>query len=182
MVPNDDKLIEACRTGDSRAWERVLDKYERLVYSIPLNYGLSMDDAADVTQITFTILLQRLDSLREGSHLGSWLATVAKRHTWRLMKRREREAVGPEKDLAENERIGGQVDHVEDWERVEWLNGGLNLLDERCRDLLIALYFDPDEPTYSDISEKFRMPVGSVGPTRARCLEKLKNLLAIPVS
>ena len=70
---SDRALIEACREGDAGAWRAVLDRYERLVFSIPLGYGLSRDDAADVSQITFTILLQSLDSLREDSRLGPWL-------------------------------------------------------------------------------------------------------------
>ena len=64
----DHDLIRACRAGDGRAWERLLDKYERLVFSISLNYGLTTDDAADVTQITFTILLQNVFDLRDRYH------------------------------------------------------------------------------------------------------------------
>src|SRR5215216_3858638 len=69
----------------------LLNRYERLVYSIPLRYGLSRDDAADIAQITFTILIQSMDSLSEDSRLGPWLVTVARRHTWRLLDRNRRE-------------------------------------------------------------------------------------------
>src|SRR5262245_21529673 len=62
-LQTDQDLIQACRAGDAQAWERLLDKYERLVFSISLNHGLTTDDAADITQITFTIFLQNLDSL-----------------------------------------------------------------------------------------------------------------------
>src|SRR5688572_8144552 len=96
MLQTDSDLIRACYTGDARAWERLLDKYERLVFSISLSYGLTTDDAADVTQITFTILLQNLATLPEGIRLAPWLATVARRHTWRLLARNRREAVNPE--------------------------------------------------------------------------------------
>src|SRR3990172_10262395 len=75
----DRDLILACRSGDKIAWERLLDKYERLVYSIPLNYGLTSEDAADISQITFTILIQSLDRLRDDTRLAPWLATVARR-------------------------------------------------------------------------------------------------------
>jgi RNA polymerase sigma factor (sigma-70 family) len=174
----DHDLIRACRAGDGRAWEQVLDKYERLVYSISLHYGLTTDDAADVTQITFTILLQNLDSLPSEIRLAPWLATVARRHTWRLLARKRRESVNSEDDLAGNETLGGVVDDSERWELTQWLNYGLSMLDERCRQLLLALYFDADEPSYVQVADQLKMQVGSIGPTRARCLEQMKRRLS----
>jgi RNA polymerase sigma factor (sigma-70 family) len=173
----DRDLIGACRAGDARAWERLLDKYERLVFSISLNYGLTTDDAADVTQITFTILLQNLDTLPDAVRLPAWLATVARRHTWRLLARNRREAVNPNEDLAGNEILGGIVDNRERWELAEWLNYGLSLLDERCRQLLLTLYFDTEEPSYAHVADHLNMPVGSIGPTRARCLEQMRRYM-----
>src|SRR5215211_4647647 len=158
MLQTDRDLIRACRSGDARAWERLLDKYERLVFSISLNYGLTTDDAADVTQITFTILLQNLNTLTDEIHLSSWLATVARRHTWRLLARNRREAVNTDEDLAGNEVLGGIVDNRERWELADWLNQGLSLLDERCRQLLLALYFDAEQPSYAQIAEHLKMP------------------------
>jgi len=177
ILQTDRDLIRACRTGDARAWERLLDKYERLVFSISLNYGLTTDDAADVTQITFTILLQNLNTLPDEMRLSAWLATVARRHTWRLLARNRREAVNPDEDLAGNETLGGIVDNRERWELAEWLNHGLSLLDERCRQLLLALYFDAEQPSYAQVADQLNMPVGSIGPTRARCLEQMKRNL-----
>jgi len=174
-LQTDHDLIRACRAGDARAWENLLEKYERLVFSISLNYGLTTDDAADVTQITFTILLQNLDTLPDGIHLSSWLATVARRHTWRLLARNRREAVNPAEDLAGNETLGGIVDPSERWELAEWLNYGLSTLDERCRQLLLALYFDAEQLSYAQVAARLQMPVGSIGPRRARCLEQMKQ-------
>ncbi len=174
----DQDLIQACRKGDARAWERVLERYERLVYSIPLHYGLPGEDAADLVQITFTILLQSLDNLQENTHLAAWLSTVARRHTWRLLERRRREQAAPDEDLAEMEWVGGADEHPERWERLEWITAGLSRLGDRCRELLLALYFDPLEPTYEEVALRLAMPVGSIGPTRSRCLERLKRHLA----
>ena len=158
----------------------MLDRYERLVFSIPLNYGLSREDAADVAQITFTILMQSLDSLADDSRLGAWLSTVARRHSWRAMERGRRESPARGEDLAASATLVGRKDDgesVERWELLEWLNEGLNLLDERCRELLVALYFDPQEPSYAEIAERFGMRPGGVGPTRARCLQRMKRVL-----
>jgi RNA polymerase sigma factor (sigma-70 family) len=177
MLQTDRDLIRACRSGDPRAWERLLDKYERLVFSISLNYGLTTDDAADVSQITFTILLQNLNTLPDEIRLSSWLATVARRHTWRLLARNRREAVNPHEDLAGNEALGGLVDNRERWELAEWLNYGLSSLDERCRQLLLALYFDEEQPSYAHVADRLKMPIGSIGPTRARCLEQMRRYL-----
>ena len=177
ILNTDRDLIRACRSGDARAWERLLDKYERLVFSISLNYGLTTDDAADVTQITFTILLQNLDTLPDDIRLSPWLATVARRHTWRLLAQNRREAVNADEDLAGNKALGGIVDNRERQELAEWLYQGLSLLDERCRQLLLALYFDVEEPSYAEVADHMKMPIGSIGPTRARCLEQMRQSL-----
>ena len=177
ILQTDRDLIRACRSGNARAWERLLDKYERLVFSIALHYGLTTDDAADVTQITFTILLQTLNAMPDEVRLSSWLATVARRHTWRLLARNRRESINPDEDLAGNEALGGIVDDQERWELTEWLNHGLSLLDERCRQLLLALYFDAEQPSYADVANRLKMQVGSIGPTRARCLERMRRHL-----
>jgi RNA polymerase sigma factor (sigma-70 family) len=183
-APSDRDLILACRKGDSRAWKHLLSKYERLVFSIPMRYGLSRDDAADVSQLTFTILIQSVETLPEDSRLGAWLATVAKRHTWRLMERNRRE--GASDVVAERADLGADAvalgksdgsDTIEHWELSDWLDGGLQNIDGNCRDLLTALYFSPEQPSYADIAARLGKPVGSIGPTRARCLERLKKAL-----
>ena len=179
---SDRDLIRRCRQGSAGAWRRVLDNYERLVYSIPLRYGLSQHDAADVAQITFTILLQSLDTLPDDSRLGAWLATVARRHTWRFMKRNQRETASERlegADIAESVILLGKsdADSIEHWELSDWLDAGLSQISERCRKLLLALYFQPEQPTYAEVAEHMGMPLGSVGPTRARCLRRLRQLL-----
>lgn len=177
--PSDQALIEACRKGDAKAWQTVLDRYERLVFSIPRQYGLSRDDAADISQLTFTILLQSLHTLEENSRLGPWLATVARRHTWRLIERNRREGVNEAEDLTESIALHGDAsaDFTNRWELLEWLDYGLSRLDPRGRELIMALYFDPQKPSYAEIAARLDMPVGSIGPTRARCLERLYQIL-----
>lgn len=176
---SDQGLIHACRNGDAAAWEQVLNKYERLVFSIPLRYGLDRDAAADIAQITFTILMESLDELREDSHLGGWLATVARRHTWRYLKRSNREAPLENNDLLEIEPLFGDSggNPIDQFELTEWVDQGLSKIDERCRDLLRALYFDTQQTSYAELAERLHLPLGSIGPTRARCLERLKQIL-----
>jgi RNA polymerase sigma factor (sigma-70 family) len=185
-VVADRDLIRACREGNSAAWRRLLNKYEGLVYSIPLRYGLSRHDAADIAQLTFTILVQSLDTLPEDSRLGAWLATVARRHSWRLMERNRRER--PDErlegmDIAQSAAVvlGRESEEasesIEHWELSEWLEGALDELGEPCRELLVALYFRPERHSYAEVAQRLGRPVGSIGPSRARCLKKLRQVL-----
>lgn len=169
-----------CRQGDPAAWELLLDAYERLVFSIPLSYGLTREEAADITQHTFTALLQALDKLTPESRLASWLATVARRQTWRVIQQQRRQSPDDLETLEAASALMGRSAEtpIERWELVEWLNTGLGRLNERCRALLIALYFEGDSPGYAEIAARLGVPVGSIGPTRARCLEQLRRLLS----
>jgi RNA polymerase sigma factor (sigma-70 family) len=182
VVDSDGDLIRRCRQGSRGAWQQLLNKYERLVYSIPLRYGLSRDDAADIAQITFTILIQSLDNLSEDSRLGSWLATVARRHTWRLLERNRREIASERlegADLVESAVLLGKsdADSIEHWELTEWLDAALSKISAACRELLLALYFQPEGSSYAEVAERLGMPVGSIGPRRARCLKSLRQVL-----
>ena len=175
----DRDLILDCRNGDLGAWQRLLDRYERLVFSVPRRYGLSREDAADITQLTFTILFQGMDTLSEESTLGAWLTTVARRHTWRRLDRKRREEAGWYGSSSEKISMLADTgaEDIERWELTEWLDYGLSLVGKPCRDLLSALYLDPKQPSYAEVAARLGMAVGSVGPTRIRCLKRLRRVL-----
>lgn len=169
----DGSLLESCRAGDDRAWRLLVDRYVRLVYSIPLNFGLSPVDADDVTQATFAILMSSLKAIESEDRLGAWLATVARRQTWRHVERMRREApVDEPVGVAADEATASR--RVED---MEWLHQGLGRLDDRCARLLLALYFTPEPRPYTEVAVELGLPVGSIGPTRGRCLDKLRAIL-----
>jgi RNA polymerase sigma factor (sigma-70 family) len=179
-VPSSDRdLIRGCREGDVGAWRRLLDTYERLVFSVPRRHGLSREDAADITQLTLTILVQSIDALPEDTTLGAWLTTVARRHTWRLLERNRRDAADERSGSSEDATLlaGGATEDLEHWELRQWLEHSLSLVDQPCRDLLSALYLEPEEPSYAEVAARLGMAVGSVGPTRIRCLERLRRVL-----
>ena len=171
---HDESLLRACRNGDRKAWQTLLDRYERLVYSIPLNFGLSHSDADDVAQSTFAALVRGLASIEDEDRLGAWLATVARRNTWRLVERRRREPTIADDQL---DRISTEDSGIARADALQWVHQGLANMDERCRRLLIALYFAEHSPAYSTVADELGMAVGSIGPTRARCLDKLRLLL-----
>lgn len=168
-VPDSD-LLRRCRTGDAEAWETLVGRYERLVFSVALRNGMSREDAADITQTTFIALLDAIDLLREDERLGSWLMTVARRQAWRNRRRTERVT-------GSLDQASAPADAIEDWERLAWLHGGLQQLGDPCRELLTALYLDSDSPSYATIAPRLNRAVGSIGPLRARCLARLREIL-----
>lgn len=170
---SDDELLAACRRGDEAAWAEVVRRYERLVRSVALANGLPHDRTDDLTQLVFSILIDRLDSFRPNSRLAPWLSTVARRQTWRMVKARMREA--PVEEVSEEAPVGpGADDRMAD---AEWIRAGLERLPVRCRQLLEALYLWDSEPNYEQIAEALDMPIGSIGPTRKRCLDRLRAIL-----
>jgi RNA polymerase sigma factor (sigma-70 family) len=166
------ELVAACRRGDRRAWEQVIDRYERLVYAIPLREGLHRDDAADVTQETFAALFKGLHTIREPDRLAYWLMTVARRLTYRVRNGRPLTEV----NLAEYEP-GLDETAVDETLQTLWVYEAIVQLDEPCRSLILGLFFDPAEPSYGEIALQLGRPLGSIGPLRARCLERLRVLL-----
>ncbi len=168
-------LVERARAGDERAWRLLVDRYAGLVYSVPRRHRLGNDQCDDVFQVTFTSLWRNLDRLRDPATLPKWLITTAYRESLRVRRTgavgagdpsvdREDAAPAPETDLVRGER-----QHA--------LHLALTRLGGKCEPLLRALFLDPLEPNYQAISQRLGMPVGSIGPVRARCLRKLLELL-----
>ncbi len=166
---SDADLIRGCRAGESDAWDALVGRYERLVFSVALRNGLGSEDAADVTQMAFVALLDSLSALRDDERLSSWLMTVARRQSWRVRRRRE-----VERPLA---MVAQVVDPLADWDRVACVHDALQQLPSPCRELLHALYFDPAEPSYAEVAARLGRSIGGIGPMRARCLQRMRTLL-----
>jgi RNA polymerase sigma factor (sigma-70 family) len=166
---SDHDLLNGCRKGDQQAWELLVGRYERLVFSVALRNGVTREEAADITQMTFVALLESISRLRDEQRLASWLMSVARRLAWRQRRRTERE---PPVD-----QVSPPDDPIAAWERVAVVHEGLQRLGARCRDLLLALYFDPAAPSYAEVAARLGRPVGGIGPMRARCLQHLRALL-----
>ena len=171
---SDPALVQACLDGDARAWETLVDRYGRLVRSIPLRYGLSATDADDVFQNVFAVLVRRLGDLRDQTRLSSWLITTTQRECWRLGRQDGRFA-----PLDETAVDAGAppLDEVTRAEREQLVREALDRLDERCRSLLTDLFLAPAAPSYDEIAVRHGMKVGSIGPTRGRCFKKLEAIL-----
>ena len=184
MEPSDAALVLACRRCDTAAWETLIGRYQRLIYSIPIRSGLSADLAADVFQHVFATLVEKLDRIEQPDRIGAWLVTTARRETWRL-SRRENASQLPAGDEHEDDEAAALPDNAplpdEVLLRLETqhtVRTAVASLDERCRTLLTLLFYRPEPPPYVEIAATLGTSEGSIGPTRARCLQKLKRLLA----
>jgi RNA polymerase sigma factor (sigma-70 family) len=186
LAPREDReLITACLGGDHSAWEALIVRYQRLIYSIPIRARLSPDDAADIFQSVCLKLYEKLSTLRDYEKISSWLITTTTREVWRASARNRRDNVfvGAENDderdpLSEIAATAPLADEQrQTLEQQQIVRQSVDALPERCRNLLTLLFYEKDELSYADIARRMKMPVPSVGPTRARCLDKLKKLL-----
>jgi len=173
MSEDDPKLIERCLRGEPSAWNALVDRYSRLVYSVIHRHRFSSADAEDLFQTTFILLYRNLDRVKDQARLAAWLVTATQRECWRLGRRRRKLA-----EVAQGEEAGEpDPDEVEAFERQQIVQQSLTELGGRCEELLRAMFMDPQEPDYEAISARLNMPIGSIGPTRARCFEKLQTIL-----
>jgi len=183
-LQSDEDLIAGCRRGDQQAWAELITRYRRLIYAVPFKHHLSAEDAADVFQTVCAILLEHLPSLKDHSRLSAWLITTTSRECWKLLRERKRVTQPPEAD-PEGDATFDPVDRqplpeeaVRRLEEQHLVRRALDRLDDRCRQLLHYIFYERRTVSYRDISRSLQMPESSIGPTRARCLAKLKKVLA----
>ena len=172
----DPRLVAACLAGDQVAWSELVERYSRLVYSIPRRMGMSAADADDVFQKVFTTLYRRLGDVRDQTRLSAWLIVATQRECWRVGKRAGATAT-TELDEMLADGAPPPADEITRMERDQLVREGLRRLDDRCRELLTALFLEPASPAYEAIAARLGMSVGSIGPTRARCFRKMEATL-----
>ena len=170
------ELVARVRGGDQSAWGELTGRYTNLLWSVARGLGLSRADAADVVQTTWLRLVERLDTLRDPERLGSWLATTARRESLATLRRGARVRVGLVDEAHEVPAAGEAMDEMlVRAERDAALWRAFRALGPRCQTLLRALMADP-APSYADVSVALDMPIGSIGPTRQRCLSLLRKI------
>jgi RNA polymerase sigma factor (sigma-70 family) len=178
----DDELLAACGRGEQAAWDALVERYSALIYSIPLKYGLPEADAADVFQAVCITLLEKLGSIRDPRGLPAWIITTATRQCWAQLRQRTKEASRAGGDLALEEEPPDPDPLPEDellaLERQQQVRSALHQLPGNCRRLLEALFSDDARQlSYQELAEDLGVPLNSLGPTRARCLSKLRKVL-----
>jgi RNA polymerase sigma factor (sigma-70 family) len=172
------QLVRRAAAGDWWAWKRLIDQYSRLIWAMTRDFKLAESDAADVVQATWLRLLEHIDRLEHPDKVGSWLAATARHECLRSLAARKK-VVLAEDDLSLESLAVHEPDIDERLlaeERAQTVRQALSRLPCRWQRLLELLMADP--PTsYAEISDQLGLPVGSIGPTRGRCLERLRVLL-----
>ena len=171
---NLEELIRAAARGDEAAWVAIVDRFSGLVWATARAHRLSRDDASDVAQTTWLRLVENLDRIRDPDRLGAWLATTARRESLRQIRRGGREQPSDEVDLFQAPEDEVLDRFLLERERDGALWRAFANLSERCKALLRMLVAD-EEPSYEEVSAALGMPVGAIGPTRMRCLDKLRR-------
>ena len=171
-------LVRECIEGSDEAWAALLDKYKRLIYSIPIKYGFSPDDASDVFQEVSVELLSALPRLREPRALAKWLIQVTSHKCARHRQKEQR--LNTRAGVAENElslvadaralsdEILAQV------QREQALRDAVSALPRRCRELVHMLFYETPPRPYRQIADRLDLACGSIGFIRGRCLERLR--------
>lgn len=177
---SDAELISQCLEQDAEAWEVLVRRYQRLIASITFKYKLSQEDAADILQSVCFALFQQLPSLRKQDKLSSWIITVAVRECWKLTHHKiptdSLDDLEQEKTLTlTDDNAVLADDSLLVIERQHFMRRAVESLPGQCRRLIEELFFRNEPLAYTEISRQLGMPVASIGPTRARCLEKLKT-------
>jgi RNA polymerase sigma factor (sigma-70 family) len=171
------RLATAAAAGDERAWSALVDEFSGLVWAVVRAHRLGEADGADVAGATWLALVEHLGELRDAERVGAWLATTARRECLRALRQARRQ-VPTADDFADE-----FADHVEPAEELMaeqrdvavWR--AFDRLPARDQALLRLLVAEP-QPSYQEISAALGMPIGSIGPTRARSLERLRAELA----
>jgi RNA polymerase sigma factor (sigma-70 family) len=175
----DAELVARCLDEDHEAWETMVRRYQRLIASITRKFKLGAEDAADVYQAVNLALFQQMNSLRNTQKLSSWIITVAVRECWKL-RERERRTDSLDDPAAPDPSSDSHLlleETVQLLEQQHLLRRAVAELSDKCRTLIEILFFRESPDSYEDISRQLGMPVPSIGPTRGRCLEKLKKNL-----
>ena len=188
--PSDSDLIAQCRQGRASAWSVLVRRYQRLVYTVPRRAGLGDDAAADVFQICFSKLFESLDRLQDPSRVRAWLVTTARRETLQLLEqaKRQRDLVVPASETDEGREVFDPLDQLaapdplpeellSALQQHHLLRQAVDLLEPRTRQFVEAMFLREEPASYQELAATLGIAEGSIGPTRARCLQKLRQIM-----
>lgn len=173
----DELLVQGCLQGDQHAWEALIDKYKRLIYSIPIRYGATREDAADVFQAVCIEVFHSLSRLKNVGSLRSWLITLAVRQSYRWKRKQSHhvELDAMEQEIAE--QIATAPETLAQLEQEQIVREVVSKLPPRCAELVQMLFFEQPPLPYAEAARRLGLATGSIGFIRGRCLERLRKLL-----
>lgn len=171
--PRNDELLAAALRGEREAWNSLVERFNRLVWAVARSFEMPASDTADLSQTVWLRLVEHMDQIKEPERLGSWLATTTRREGIKLLRKRSLEIPDEHREEQSDQGMDGPEEHALVADEYAQLRDALAKLPERCRRLLRVIAAS-DEANYSEVAAALDMPVGSIGPTRSRCLERLR--------
>ena len=176
-------LIAACRRGDQTAWDRLVERYQRLIFAIPRRAGLSEEQASDILQEVFLTLFEKLDDIEQPGRIRSWIVTTTKFKSWAAV-RGGRGFYSPETEEEMERELSGLRDAspladelLIELEQQHIIRTAVNSLEERCRQILSMIYLSDRAASYADVAAAIGVGETSISPMRTRCLKKLEKML-----
>lgn len=175
MLESDEQLLRRCADGESAAWAALVDRYAGLVRSIPREMGLPAEVCDDVTQLVFASLVRQIKHISAADGLAGWFSVVSRRESWRAWKRRR---IATQREAGFDENIAAPEPASHSPELDEAVRSAVEQLGQPCRELIQLLFFSDPPLGYEDVARRLGMAMGSIGPTRRRCLARLTQNLA----
>ena len=183
MEKTDAELIIACRRGDEIGWSELVDRYQRLIFTVARRAGLSEEQSADILQGVFLTLFEKLDEIEQPEKIRSWIVTTAKFKTWGAV-RGEKNFYSPETE----EKIKAEMANLPDTspladavlielEEQHIIRTALMGMEERCRKILSMIYLQDSAASYAEVAREIGVGETSISPLRTRCLKKLARIL-----
>jgi RNA polymerase sigma factor (sigma-70 family) len=174
----DTRLVRECLDGNEEAWSALIDRYKSLIFSIPVKYGFSTDDATDVFQSVCLDLLSELPKLRDAKALPKWIMQITAHKCFHRKQQQQRvELSDPNAELLERSTPSRAMEILRQAEEEQGLRQAMSELPPRCRQLVHMLFFDEPARPYQEIAAELGIAVGSIGFIRQRCLERLRKRL-----
>lgn len=170
-------LVQACLAGDDDAWAQLFKRYSRLIYKIPLSFGFPPLEAEEIFQEVAMEIVECLETLQSHAHLHPWIVTIARRVCIRRLRSAKRYTT-VDLELLES-AIEDGVDSLDAMlirlEEYSLIRNAVAALEPKCRTLLTELFLKDPPMSHAAVAALLKLPLGSIGPTRARCLEKLRE-------
>jgi RNA polymerase sigma factor (sigma-70 family) len=176
---SDPDLVQACLDGDQDAWSALIDKYKNLIFSVPIKYGFSREEAADIFQMVCMELLSALGQIREPKALPKWLLMVAAHKCYHL-RNQDRRHEEKNTEFAESVETALPPEAeviVSEAEREQQLREVIASVSPRCQELIRMLFFEEPARPYDEVARELGLARGSIGFIRQRCLDRLKQKL-----
>jgi len=183
LAETDAELIKACRRGDEAAWNTLVDRYQRLIFTVPRRAGLSEEQSADVLQEVFLTLFEKLDEIKQPEKIRSWMVTTAKFKTWGAVRgeknfrslETETEMTAEMAQMPDASPLADAV--LIELEEQHLVRTALTEMEEKCRKILSMIYLQDSPSSYAEVAKEIGVGETSISPLRARCLKKLAKIL-----